>query len=190
MAKEKPIKKRGRGRPPKLNPDGSRVNPPQGKKKHRPAGAGKNGPLKGEGGRPPKLEVDAKLVRQIETMAGLGLTLEQIGLILGISDKTVSNYKLKYPELSSAYQKGRAHGALQATKGLRQAMQAGGREGLTALIFYLKTQCRWKEPTHLEVSGPDGSPIKVNEKVKLSGLTEAAADDLRRNILGIDVRDD
>lgn len=120
--------------------------------------SGKRGPKKGQGGRPPKLRIDAKLTGQVEAMAGLGLTIEQIGLILDVSEATVHRYKSENTKLMRAYQKGRAQGGMEATNSLRGLIRAGN---VTAIIFYLKTQCRWKEVSQHEHTGPDGGPIQV-----------------------------
>ena len=125
----------------------------------------KPGPPKGQGGRPPKLVVDEKVLRQVENMASLGLTQEQIALLLDIGERTFREHKERSEELSAAYKRGRSQGALQATSGLREQINNGN---MTALIFYLKTQCRWKEPPH-EISGPDGGPIENQHTLTVVG---------------------
>lgn len=122
---------------------------------------GKRGPKKGNGGRSTKLKVDDRVIEQLEVMAGLGLTLDQIGKVLGISEPSVKNYKKRHPVLDKAYKKGQAAGAMRATHRLRNLMESPNeRIALTAIIFYLKTKCRWRETTHHELSG-SGDPIQI-----------------------------
>lgn len=153
MGRRGPKKGHG-GRPRK---DGRPPQPPR-KKIKRVKTDGKRGPTKGTGGRSQKLMVDDNLIRQVEAMAGLGLTLEQISLILGIGETTLHEYRKNFPKLSDAYQKGRSKGALDVTSSLRTLIKAGN---TSATIFYLKTQCRWKETKHVEHTGEDGAPIQI-----------------------------
>ena len=149
---------------------------------------GKRGPKKGSGGRPAKLTIDDKLLNQVEAMAGLGLTIEQISLILGVSPATTYAYKRNFPKLSRAYQRGRARGAMQVMNNLRTQSNAGGPGAVAAAIFYLKTQCGWSEKTQVEVSGPDKKPVEMVGA--FTGLTKEGADDLRKKILGVSEDDD
>lgn len=113
---------------------------------------GKRGPKKGakNAGRPSKLKIDDKLLHQVEAMAGLGLTLEDISLILDISDRALRTHRLNDEKLSSAYKRGRAQGKMAATDSLRQLIRA---RNLGAICFYLKTQHRWTETERIEHAG-------------------------------------
>jgi len=120
---------------------------------------------------------NAEVLSQVEAMAGLGLTMEQIASVLGVGERTLHTYKASSEELSAAYQKGRARGAISVASSLRTQITAGN---VTAMIFYLKTQCRWKEPPR-EISGPDGGPIEHKH-----GLSDETALAIRKKVLGID----
>ena len=144
--------------------------------KKKPASK-KRGPPKGQGGRPPKLVIDDKVLRQVEAMAGLGLIIEDIASVLGLGERTLDRYKANSEELQAAYKKGKARGALEVTSSLRQQINAGS---VASTIFYLKTQCRWKEPPR-EISGPDGGPIEHKH-----GLSDETALAIRKKVLGIE----
>jgi hypothetical protein len=111
--------------------------------------------------------------------------MEDISLILGVSPNTVRDYKKRYPELSAAYKRGKSKGHLEVTNRLRDQIKDGN---VTAMIFYLKTQCRWRDRTRVELSGPGEQPVQVAGA--FSGLSKQGADDIRRKILGIEPDDE
>ena len=63
---------------------------------------------------------------------------------------------------------------------LRTLIRAGN---VAATLFYLKTQCGWRETSRVEVSGPDKKPVEMVGA--FTGLTKEGADDLRKKILGV-----
>lgn len=101
----------------------------------------------------------------------LGMDQDQTAKLLGITGKTL-----------------RAHfrDELNQGKNRRDTEVVGYlmeriRSGCTAsTIFYLKTQCRWKEASAFELSGPDGGAIEVSEArsaiaAKLGKIADAGA---------------
>lgn len=107
-----------------------------------------------------KLEVTDYIIKQVETMAGLGLSSEQISLILGINERTLRQYKTDMPLLDTAYKKGKAIGVKRATEYLFDLMEKRDR---TSIIFFLKTQGRWRETDRLEITGADGEAIQIKQ---------------------------
>lgn len=128
-------------------------------------------------GRPPALIVDEKLVSQVRTLAALGLTQDQVCLVLGVGVSTLQSYQREHPEIARAYQEGRAQGLSRVTRRLFEMAMGSGREAITACIFYLKTQGRWSEaPTTLQHTGLDGGPIRVEDsQQRLGQLLEKLA---------------
>jgi hypothetical protein len=78
--------------------------------------------------------------RQVEAMAGYGISAEDIATVLGVEVETLRHdYRT---ELKGAAIKANAKVAESL---FRKATAAEGREGVTAAIFWLKTRAGWKE---------------------------------------------
>lgn len=84
----------------------------------------------------PAHEVDESSKRLIKNLAGIGLTQEQIAARLGISADTLSKYYSKEWEI------GKAEAISIIAGSLFQKAKAGDN---SCMMFYLKTQGRWKE---------------------------------------------
>lgn len=89
----------------------------------------------------------------VERSAGLGVTQESIAEYLNIDEKTLRKY----------YSKELSRGKFQANilvfgKLFEQCMEGN----LTALIFWCKTQGKWRETDRLEITGADGGAIGVS----------------------------
>lgn len=92
----------------------------------------------------------------VKLAAGLGIDQDSIcGLVLKkdgspITQKTLTKYFATELATGKAEAKTKVAGAF-----FKQCL--GG--NLTAQIFFLKTQCRWKETQVVENTGPDGQPL-------------------------------
>ncbi len=97
-------------------------------------------------------------LEQIEAMASLGLTDEEIAVVLGISPRTLYYWK-KNPEFLQALKRGKLKADFHVIKKLYENAKNGDN---TAIIFWLKNRRpdRWRD--RKEISG------EINEKVKLS----------------------
>jgi hypothetical protein len=100
-----------------------------------------------------KIEVTAKDAQQIEVMAGLGLTVEQIATVLGISPRTFNRW-CQDPTILAHYKKGLDTAQVQISQTLFQKAKDGD---TTAIIWYEKTRAGRKEVSQVEV---------VDERVK------------------------
>lgn len=108
-------------------------------------------PKKRGAGRPEKLITEQQR-EQIRLLAGFGLKLEQIALVLDISESTL--HRRCQPDID----KGLQMGITQVTKSLFQNAIGGN---LGAQCFYLKCRAGWREVNTVELSGPGGKPVTV-----------------------------
>jgi hypothetical protein len=79
--------------------------------------------------------------KQVETLAGYGLTVEQIGHVLECSHDTVSRH---YP---AELERGQAVACAKVAQTAFQ-MAVGGQEPAMTM-FWLKTRARWRETTEI-----------------------------------------
>lgn len=98
--------------------------------------------------------------KQVEKLAGFGLTQEQIADWFGVSDRTLRNHLSTDAALAAAYKTGRAKQLAKVTEKLSDLIENGDR---ASIFFYLKTQAGWKETAVTELTAPDGS-LEVSVK--------------------------
>jgi hypothetical protein len=93
--------------------------------------------------------------RQVEAMAGYGVPHEQIATLIGEEGIDADTLK-KHFKKELAQGKAKANAKVGQT--LFQKATAGD---TTAAIWWSKTQMGWKDTQAHEISGPDGSAVKV-----------------------------
>lgn len=91
-----------------------------------------------------KIEFD---LEEVERLAALGLTEEQIGLALGVSQDTITRRKQDTAEFAEAIKKGKAQGIGHVTNKLREQIDNGN---VTAILFFLKCRAGWNEHAEIE----------------------------------------
>jgi hypothetical protein len=96
----------------------------------------------------PGLDVTEEVLSQIETMAGNGLTEQQIYRFFGIGHSYWGRLKKKNKDLLRAFHKGKSRTILAVTGRLMDKIRCND---LSAIIFYLKTQAGWREKTTINV---------------------------------------
>jgi len=96
-------------------------------------------------------EPTEKTRAQAQQAAGLGLPHEQIGALIGISDKTLRKYYAT--ELAI----GKAMASAAIAKTLFNKAQAGD---TTAAIWWTKAQMGWGETNTTRIAGSDGGPLE------------------------------
>lgn len=107
----------------------------------------------------PRFKVNNENKKQVETLSGLGLPQEQIASVIGCSVDTMVVY------FKDEILKGRAKANTNISQMLYKKATGGD---TTALIFWAKTQMRWKETDKLEITGKDDGPVLIEEaKAKL-----------------------
>ncbi len=104
------------------------------------------------GGRPPIMLTDEQK-NTVQQMAKVS-TVQQIADYLGISRRGFFNLIETDEEVYALYKKGRVEGHYFVAGHLMKKIKGGD---TTAMIFYLKTQSRWKEPTE----EPQEKPVKI-----------------------------
>ena len=124
---------------------------------------------KREAGRP-EIELTEKQIDEVETLAAV-LSTNDIADYFGIGRTTFYALMQRNAYISERYKKGRAKAKGAIAGNLIQKARAGE---LGAQIFYLKTQCGWKETQSLEHSSPDGSmtPTKI-ERIIVDKSTDS-----------------
>ena len=97
-------------------------------------------------GRKPCLEINDELLKEIEMLAGNGLTQQQISGYYGITTVTWYKLKRKHFTLDQSFKKGKSTTIAAVSGKLMQQIRLGN---LTAIMFYLKTQAGWSEKNSL-----------------------------------------
>ena len=93
-----------------------------------------------------------KTRKLVENTSGLGLPHEQIGILVGIDDKTLRKYYRN--ELDSG--KAKANGQIAKTL---YSKAVGG--DTTSLIWWTKTQMKWAETQKHELTGAEGGDLVI-----------------------------
>lgn len=120
--------------------------------------------------REPKLVVNAELLTEIARLAGCGLTNEQFCYYFCYS-KTGWEAKLRrHPEIVEAIKQGKAKALGRVTGKLMEAIEKGN---LAAIMFYLKTQWRWRE-VHPDGDGDKDKPPFPSMTLTINDPIEAA----------------
>lgn len=106
-------------------------------------------PVKKKRGRPSKYDkIDLK---QVQILGALGLTAEEIALVLEISKRTFFYYQ-KRPDFLHAIKTGKLKADMEIISDLRKQARSGN---VTAQIFWLKNRQpeKWRDRQEFEHSG-------------------------------------
>mgnify|MGYP001272944152 CR=1 FL=1 len=98
----------------------------------------------------------AEVRKQVETLAGYGLTNGQIGGVFGQSEATIAYYCAK--EITD--------GKAKAIAKLAQHVYARAFKNDTMAMFWMKTQARWREVDRMEITGVDAGPVQLTVIIK------------------------
>jgi len=111
-------------------------------------------------GRPAKLP--AVDLTQVEIIASLGLTDEEIAVVLGISPRTL-NYWKKNPDFLQSLKRGKLKADFQIIKSLYEKAKGGD---VTAMIFWLKNRQsdRWRDRHDVQMPGVENALYELSEK--------------------------
>ena len=106
----------------------------------------------------PGLDITEEIIKEVEIMAGNGLTQQQIYRYYGIGHNYWNKLKKENKELRRAFHKGKSKTILAVSGRLMDKIRCND---LGAIIFYLKTQAGWREKTTINVKGN----VKSNDQV-------------------------
>jgi hypothetical protein len=102
-------------------------------------------------GRPPYL-VTEDTKNKVYNLSIVGTRYEDIALVLGISDDTLTKY------YKSELEKGR----IEANAAVAGTLFEKAKQGDTSsMIFWLKTRAQWSEKNTTELTGEGGAPINI-----------------------------
>lgn len=110
-------------------------------------------------GRPPK-QFDAKDIKTVEGLAGIGATQEEIANILGCSITTVKKHlRKKDSEFASAYKKGAA--AIRIT--LRRKQIDVAKSGNVSMLIWLGKNMLGQKDRELPDNEAESTPIIIHD---------------------------
>lgn len=113
----------------------------------------------------PEIEISDERRKEIRKLAGYGLTIEQMASVLGIHRNTLTKH------CKDDIEKGKAEAFHFAVNSLFSNIKKGKE---ASLIFYLKTQHRWKEVQQTELTGADNAALIPSINVTLKRGDEKA----------------
>lgn len=85
---------------------------------------------------------------EVERLASLGLTREQIATSLGVSESTFYNRMRDEEAFAEAVKRGEALGISTVASKLMEQINEGN---TTAMIFFLKSRAGWREASEIKV---------------------------------------
>ncbi len=122
----------------------------------------------------PKVELTEKEIKQIELMAGFGLSEEKIALVLEINHRTLRRRKKDSEIVAEAIERGKAKAEMTVAKTLFQMATEGN--SLSAVIWYEKTRCGRNEVQKVQHSGAvEGESSKVVVMLPSNGRGDETA---------------
>ncbi len=105
----------------------------------------------------PRILISEKDTRQIEALAGFGMTLDQIALVLNISSRTLDRW-LQDEQVLALYKKGCAVAEATIARTLFEKAKDGD---MTALIWWEKTRARRTDKPAESNSAPSQDSITI-----------------------------
>lgn len=102
-------------------------------------------------------------MNMVESMAAIGLNTPQIASIIGVSASSLLRRMHDTPEVGQAIERGRAKGIAKISETAYKMADSGDMPTMTQ--FFLKCKAGWADKQHVEMTGKDGSAIKVKHQV-------------------------
>jgi hypothetical protein len=120
-----------------------------------------------------KFDITPDTIEEIKALAGHGLSLDDIQDYFGIKKSCWYEKIKQFPEITDIIKQSRAQRGARAARKLWEYIEDGGKLGLTALMFYLKTQHRWRE-NHKDEPEQHQEPQQLNYTLQTTNPTEAS----------------
>ena len=114
----------------------------------------------------PKFEITEEVLKEVEEMAGQGLTVKQIASCLGISPSTFYLHQTENSEFSETIKKGQAVGIQKVTNALFQ--NATVEKDNIAIIYYLNNRDRENWSNKHEVT----ATVETNHVIDLTRIPD------------------
>lgn len=107
----------------------------------------------------------------------LGATDDDLARFFGVTDRTLRNWKNRYPEFEQATQDGKTVADAKVSRSLFNKATNNGtmKDGdTTACIYWLKNRQpeQWRDRVAHEVTGAAGGPIKHETSLDVSKLSD------------------
>lgn len=100
---------------------------------------------------------------EVERLASIGLTMEQIAHNLGIATSTLYVRKNESPEFSEAIKRGQAKGIEAVANKVFENAMAGN---VPSALFYLKARAGWRDTPLPDAESESDAPESVSLNVK------------------------
>lgn len=126
-----------------------------------------------KGGKPRRQFTEADL-KQIRTMAGLGMPARQMAAILNMSHDWFMHLVKKDDTARQNIEEGRAISSINVRKSAYEMAQTDP----VMMKFWLKTREGFRETDRLEVTGADGKPLELSceqRKTRFAKIRKAMA---------------
>jgi len=94
-----------------------------------------------------KITITDTELKRIETLAGYGLTQEEICNVIGIGSTTLWQYTKQFPQFTEAWQRGKQKAKAYVAGKLMQKIEEGD---LPAIKWYEQTRCGYSEKLKTE----------------------------------------
>ena len=114
-----------------------------------------------------RFEVTDEIIAKVQALASQGLTMPQIGDVLGVHERTIYRAKANNSQFSQAIKEGQAKGVATITNALFKSAKSGQ---VTSMIFWLKNRAsdEWKDRVPEGMNG-EAQPTTKIEIVEVDG---------------------
>ncbi len=111
-----------------------------------------------------KIEID---LGEVERLASIGLSQQQVADSLGISEDTITRRKQDDADFAAALKRGKSKGIATVANNLFTQSADGN---VSAGIFFMKNRAGWSDKQ--ELTGKDGTPLYIPQIKRFDGSEE------------------
>lgn len=120
-----------------------------------------------------KKEITDDDIQKIEAMAGLGMTIPAIAIVMGVSKATLERYWKADPRIYEAWKRGKESANMQVASTAFRMARSGTNSTMTK--YWLNCQAKWKETSSIELTGKNGESL--NPESAFANKVSAMSDD-------------